>query len=174
MALTTSVPASCILAVSAFASPSESEILGDACIRTCQRSIQSLGTPEHLKLLFFHQPLGITVLQSPLAFPDMQRRRGQSEAFLACERRGRMVMPACPPTTGTETLSGCTPLSSATNALALTTSSFVTPSSLRGSYVPALVRYLIRWSVSNKQLMELCGFARSLAHRRRLGNSLGN
>ena len=56
------------------------------------------------------------------------------------ERRGRMVMPAWPPMTGTETRSGGTPIASATNVLARSTSSFVTPSSLRGLYVPALHR----------------------------------
>ena len=49
-----------------------------------------------------------------------------------------MVTPAWPPTTGTARRSGRTPAASATNALARSTSSLVTPSSLRGSYVPAL------------------------------------
>lgn len=49
-----------------------------------------------------------------------------------------MVTPAWPPTTGTARRSGRRPAASATNALARSTSSLVTPSSLRGSYVPAL------------------------------------
>ena len=51
-----------------------------------------------------------------------------------------MVTPAWPPMTGTETASGAIPMASATNVFARSTSSFVTPSSLRGSYVPALHR----------------------------------
>ena len=51
-----------------------------------------------------------------------------------------MVTPAWPPTTGTVTSTGSTRRISATNASARTTSSFVTPSSLSGLYVPA-VRY---------------------------------
>ncbi len=58
--------------------------------------------------------------------------------FLTCESRGRMVTPAWPPITGTETASGASPMASATKVFARSTSSFVTPSSLRGSYVPAL------------------------------------
>ena len=49
-----------------------------------------------------------------------------------------MVTPAWPPTTGTETASGAAPMAPATKVLARSTSSLVTPSSLRGSYVPAL------------------------------------
>ena len=48
------------------------------------------------------------------------------------------MTPAWPPMTGTETLSGALPMASAMKVFARRTSSFVTPSSLRGSYVPAL------------------------------------
>ena len=51
-----------------------------------------------------------------------------------------MVTPAWPPTTGMETASGGAPMASATKVFARSTSSLVTPSSLRGSYVPALER----------------------------------
>ena len=49
-----------------------------------------------------------------------------------------MVTPAWPPMTGTLTSAGLRPMASATKALARTTSSLVTPSSFRGSYVPCL------------------------------------
>ena len=45
----------------------------------------------------------------------------------ACDRSGSMVMPAWPPMTGTLTVLTSTPLASATNVLARTTSSVVTP-----------------------------------------------
>ncbi len=49
---------------------------------------------------------------------------------------GRMVMPACPPMTGTVTSRGSAPSSWATKASARTTSSVVTPNSLEGSNTP--------------------------------------
>ncbi len=48
-----------------------------------------------------------------------------------------MVTPAWPPTTGTSTSWTARPLASATKVLARTTSSVVTPSTLRLSYTPA-------------------------------------
>ena len=56
---------------------------------------------------------------------------------LTCEMRGRMVVPACPPTTGTSTSRTSKPLASATKQLARTTSSVETPRSLLGLYTPA-------------------------------------
>ncbi len=53
-----------------------------------------------------------------------------------CDSSGRMVTPAWPPTTGTDTSAGSTAKMSPMNCCARTTSSFVTPSSFLGSYVP--------------------------------------
>ncbi len=70
----------------------------------------------------------------------MNRNTNTLEAVLRStwDNKGRMVMPACPPMTGTLTSSGFTPMASPTKALARTTSSLVTPNNFRGSYVPAL------------------------------------
>mmetsp|Transcript_8810 Transcript_8810/g.21281 ORF Transcript_8810/g.21281 Transcript_8810/m.21281 type:complete len:215 (-) Transcript_8810:285-929(-) len=57
-----------------------------------------------------------------------------------CESSGRMVAPAWPPTTGTETTFGFTPTISETNLFARTTSSVVTPKSFFGLYFPAFLR----------------------------------
>mmetsp|Transcript_27161 Transcript_27161/g.69129 ORF Transcript_27161/g.69129 Transcript_27161/m.69129 type:complete len:244 (-) Transcript_27161:335-1066(-) len=62
---------------------------------------------------------------------------GRLSAGCACDSRGRMVMPAWPPTTGTRTSRGSTPRMSAMKASARTTSSVVTPNRRRGSYTPA-------------------------------------
>ena len=53
-----------------------------------------------------------------------------------CDSSGRMVVPAWPPTTGMDTSFGSVPVICPMNALARTTSSFVTPSTFFGSYVP--------------------------------------
>mmetsp|Transcript_66062 Transcript_66062/g.132565 ORF Transcript_66062/g.132565 Transcript_66062/m.132565 type:complete len:237 (-) Transcript_66062:130-840(-) len=55
---------------------------------------------------------------------------GMALAAASCEKSGRMVLPAWPPTTGT--CAGL-PVISCTNLLARTTSSVVTPTILRGS-----------------------------------------
>ena len=54
-----------------------------------------------------------------------------------CDRSGRMVTPAWPPMTGTSTVRRSSPFFSATNVLARTMSSVVTPIRRRGSYTPA-------------------------------------
>merc|ERR1712154_487160 len=50
------------------------------------------------------------------------------------ERRGKMVIPACPPTTGT--LTSATPLVWCTKAVARMVSKVVTPKILEGLYTP--------------------------------------
>ena len=65
---------------------------------------------------------------------------GRPTLGLAWEINGRIVTPAWPPTTGKSTAPASTPAASATNALARTTSSVVTPNSLRGSNTPAALR----------------------------------
>lgn len=74
----------------------------------------------------FMSPLGIPT-QSPTILLKM----------VTWERRGRMVVPACPPTTVTLVLAGSVPWFSATKVLARITSSVVTPNSFLGLYVPA-------------------------------------
>mmetsp|Transcript_1212 Transcript_1212/g.2609 ORF Transcript_1212/g.2609 Transcript_1212/m.2609 type:complete len:302 (+) Transcript_1212:103-1008(+) len=63
--------------------------------------------------------------------------RSRDSRGVACERMGRMVMPAWPPTTGTLTSLGSTPSISAMKVSARTTSKVVTPNRREGSYVPA-------------------------------------
>mmetsp|Transcript_6500 Transcript_6500/g.24528 ORF Transcript_6500/g.24528 Transcript_6500/m.24528 type:complete len:229 (-) Transcript_6500:341-1027(-) len=63
-----------------------------------------------------------------------------SEAGYAWDRRGRMVIPAWPPTTGTSTSFTSKPFACATNVFALTTSRVDTPKSFLGSYVPACLK----------------------------------
>lgn len=75
---------------------------------------------------------------------------GGTEMGSTWDKRGRMVIPACPPMTGTETSSGWQPNFSATKALDLTTSNLVTPKSFLGLYVPALKAK--RWSRSQQLL----------------------
>ena len=59
--------------------------------------------------------------------------------IITCERRGMMVTPAWPPMTGTDVADTSRPLASATNVLARTISSVVTPKSLSGLYAPAFL-----------------------------------
>ncbi len=59
-----------------------------------------------------------------------------STVGLVFESNGNIVMPACPPITGTSTSISLKFFFSATNVLARTTSSVVTPKSLLGSYTP--------------------------------------
>ncbi|KAJ6290505.1 hypothetical protein OIU76_028129 [Salix suchowensis] len=75
-----------------------------------------------------------------------------------------MVIPACPPTTGTSTSISLRFFFSATNVFALTTSSVVTPKSFFGSYTPfffktsaaigtvELTGLLIMWMKASGQL----------------------
>lgn len=56
---------------------------------------------------------------------------------ITCDSRGRIVVPACPPTTGTSTSFRSKPFASATNVLARTTSNVVTPMSFFLSYTLA-------------------------------------
>merc|ERR1719509_260951 len=56
------------------------------------------------------------------------------------ERRGRMVAPAWPPTTGQVTRAGSSPWRAPTNSLLLATSSVVTPNSFLGLYTPAILK----------------------------------
>ena len=61
------------------------------------------------------------------------RSSGRSYLGTALEKRGTMVEPEWPPTTGTSTPSISNPTSRARNVLARTTSSVDTPNSFRGS-----------------------------------------
>lgn len=81
-------------------------------------------------------------------------------APFTCESKGRMVVPACPPITGTSVVATSKPWFSATKAFALTTEKFqymihferflnycylvpsnvVTPKSLRGLYTPCFFK----------------------------------
>jgi len=103
-----------------------------------------LPEPQHASVFLTQCRLGmVSVHQVP--YREVQRRLStatrpdvaSSVAVLAWDSSGRMVTPAWPPTTGTVMSTGSTPRISATNASARTTSSFVTPSSLSGLYVPA-------------------------------------
>ncbi len=111
LASTTTVPAFWIFSVSTFFSASLNVTAGVVCahthVRTARRGVWSVDASS-------------PSARAPSAWDRKTTR--------TCERSGRMVAPAWPPMTGTSTSLRSRPLASATNVLARTTSSVVTPS----------------------------------------------
>lgn len=79
-------------------------------------------------------------------------------AELTCEKRGRMVLPAWPPTTGTSTWLGCEPTAWARKVLARTMSRVVTPNTRLALSRPRALKTSL--AMGTVELTGFCGRGR--------------